>query len=492
MTLNGPLGVDRIEPLVLTLNRNFIMLSFLVRRTGCCVLTLLLCCPLMAADTPAFRWQKPVTLGETSKSGLIAVPLDSQVYSSTRDAFPDVRLLDAEGQSVPFLIRKQSFQEERTTRGSWIARNPELKPTEQGLEIRLTLDKDDPQPTGLSFVTPLKSFDQRVEVHGTEPDQTEVVLVKDALIFDYSQFMPISRLDVPLPANRCRSFRINLKTLTADQESDVLQLTRLMSEGGAKEIQREECTTIQRRAFRIERIEFWSESKKFFVKKDVEAKYAVSKFEVSEDLEKHETTISVTSRREPLTELSIETDHNNFRRAVQVLVPKLSGVRTEWHEIASGSLSKFEIAGIREERLKVSFPEQRHESYRIVISHGDSRPLAINGVVAAGVAYEAVCLAEPAKPQTLVYGADLAEFPKYDLAALQLAFERGLEPAVAKVGDQAEATPAQKMPVNVRGLINNPVVIGAVVCGLVGLLSISLMKAGRRLAELPPSESGDD
>lgn len=468
------------------------MLSSIVRRSGCCVLSLFMLGSVMAADAAVFRWQKEVTLDAKAKGGVVAVPFDSDVYAVARDGFPDVRLLDAQGQPVPFLIRKQSFQEQRTTRGSWTARNLELKPSEQGLEIRLTLDKDDPQPSGLSFITPLKSFDQRVEVHGTEPDQSEVVLVKDALIFDYSQFMPVSRLDVPLPTNKCRSFRINLKALTADQESEVLQLTRLMTDGGAKEAQREERTTIQRRAFRMDRIEFWSESKKFVVKKDIEAAYAIPKFEVTEDTEKHETTISVTTRREPLTELSIATEHNNFRRSVRVLVPKLSGVRTEWHEIASGSLSKFEIAGVREERLKITFPEQRHETYRLVLSNGDSRPLAISGVSAAGVAYEAVCLSDPAEPKSLVYGSDMAESPKYDLAALQLAFERGLEPVAAKIGNQTEATPSQKMPFNVRGLINNPLAIGAVVCVLVGLLAVSLMKAGRRLAELPPSEGGDE
>lgn len=455
------------------------------------LLGLLIPVSLVAEDSPAFRWQKTITFDAESKSILNTVPLDSDVYAQTREGFPDLRLRDRDGQPVPFLIRQQIKQREETSRVSWAASNSELKPTDDGLEIKVALQEDDPLPIGLAIITPLKSFEQRVDVFGTEPGQPEQQLVKDALIFDYSQFMDVRRSDIRLPESKCRQFRVLLKALTANQESELLQLSRSLTDGGKTESLREERTSIQRRAFRIERIDFWRETKRLAEKSKVERDYPVAKFEPKEDTEKQLTTLTITTHREPLTGFEIATTDSNFRRSLQVQIPVEKGARTEWHEIASGSISKFAIGDFSESKLKVRFPEQRHATYRLVIQHGDSRPLQIESINGIGNVYETVSLHGDKSANALTYGSELAKSPQFDLAAIQLALERASEMTTGTLGPQTEATPEDKMPLNLRGLVNNPVLLGGVVCVLVAVLAACLVKAGKRISQLP-DDSNDD
>lgn len=461
------------------------MLSLSLQRFALGISGLLVTTTLLASDASVFRWQKTISFEPASDSVLQAVPFDSEIYTGTRDGFPDLRLLDSDGQPVPFLIRQQIKQREVTSRSHWSASNPELKPSDDGLEVLIQLKEDEPQPVGMSVITTLKNFDQRVDIFGTEPGQSERSLVKDARIFDYSQYMDVRRLEIRLPDNNCRSFRLILKTLTANQESEMLQLTRNLTEKGQAETNREERTTIQRRAFRIERVDFWREVKRLEEKSKVERDYALAKLEAAEDSDKLVTTLTLTTHREPLTGFEIATSDTNFQRAIQVLVPHQQGVRTEWREIATGTVSQFSIADFNESKLKIRFSEQRHETYRLVLSHGDSRPLKVDSVHGIGNVYEAVCLKSDKGLATVTYSSDLAKSPQFDLAAIQLALDRSATASSAILGPQNEATPASQMPVNVRGLINNPILIGAVVCVLVGILAICLLKAGKQIAQLP-------
>src|SRR3989304_5567572 len=112
----------------------------------------------------------------------------------------------------------------------------------------------DPQPTGFRIVSPLRNFEQRVRGFGLDATGTEKSLVGDALIFDYSPYMDGSQNEISLPVNSHRRFRVVVDGVTSDQDSQLLELTRRLRSG--REEERQERTRIQRRPFRIDRIEF--------------------------------------------------------------------------------------------------------------------------------------------------------------------------------------------------------------------------------------------
>lgn len=454
-----------------------------------CVLCLLAVFPAIARaeELPALRWSRAIVAAVKTPDELVSVPLDRDIFAGTRDGFPDLRVIGPESQGVPYLIRKATQSEFRTVRKTWRASNLSGQPREgQGLELRVTLDKDDPQPDGLSVITQLKNFEQRVQVFGTVPGAEEMRLVSEKLIFDYSQYMDLRRLDVPLPKNACRQFRILIDALTVNQESQLLDLTRRLR--GTEEADRSERTTIERRPFKIDRIEFWGESKLLEHKSEIEAAAAVVMGEVSQDSEKRQTVIEIRSQREPLTGLKLECASRNFSRHASVQIATARGVQTNWREIGQATVSRFAIADIKEEHLAIRFPEQRHATYRIVIDNRDSPALEVTQVAGIGPVYEALFLAKPQATFELRYGSDTAELPQYDTAALLLAVNRGLAPLKATLADQQTAAPGGADPVNFKSIINNPIVLGVVICALMGLFGVFLFKASKRIGELPKEE----
>ena len=90
----------------------------------------------------------------------------------------------------------------------------------------------------------------------------------------------------------------------------------------------------------------------------------------------------------------------------------------------------------------------------------------------------------PKVDYTLHYGSENAKRPDYDVAALQaaltkVAFKR------AKLGPPV-AVPVEPKPLEARGALNNPVLLGALLFALVAALGWSLYHASRRIEQLPP------
>jgi hypothetical protein len=196
-----------------------------------------------------------------------------------------------------------------------------LKPLgDEGLEIILHLKKEDPQPDSLRLVTPLSNFEQRVEVSTSADGENWNKIEADAIIFDYSQFMDVRKDKIQLPANKDRYFRLNVERVTAEQESQLLELTKTLQ--GGDETQRTEKAFIERRPFRIERIEFAAEVETERSRGPRIKSYPVVKMKTVEKPEEKQTWLEITTQREPLVEFRIETSTKNFSRkaTVQMLI----------------------------------------------------------------------------------------------------------------------------------------------------------------------------
>jgi len=448
----------------------------------------------MAADDAALlRWSKTIEIPQRAQEELVAVPLDSDVYAATGNNLADLRVFDAAGRAVPFLLRVQTETRPKTLRRTWTARDPALKPLDEGgLEIRISLNDDpaarDPQPTGLRIVTPLKNFEQRVRVFGIDAAGVEKPLVEDALIFDYSQYMDVGQLEISAATAEFRKFRLVVEAVTSNQESQLLELSRRLRAG--REEERQERTVVQRRPFRIDRVEFLRDETRERFQSNKEQLYPVERFTVQNDDSKRQTIVEITTRREPLAGFRVETSSRNFSRRALVQVPRPQGVQTVWSEVGSATISRFEFRNLQKDELRIPITEQREEKYRVVIENRDSPPLEITGVSADGYRHELVFLAAANADYRLGYGAmsDEARPPDYDTAALSAALNSSITPVAATLGEQTAAAPESAVPFNLRRLLNNPILIGGVILVLVIALGWGLYHAGQRIEKLPPGE----
>jgi hypothetical protein len=305
---------------------------------------------------------------------------------------------------------------------------------------------------------------------------------EETLIFDYSRYMDVRRDQIPLRETPDRHFRIVIDDVTAEQESELLALTRRLR--GVEETGREERVTIVRRPFRIERIDFWREDERDQSTGDKKIEYPVSGFRVEQDPEQKQTLILVEANREPLTSFTLETSARNFSRRAAVEVEAKRGVQTSWRTIGANTLSRIDFKGLKQEQLAIEFPESRRDAYRMAIENRDSPPLDVTGITAQGSEYEIVFLASPDTRYQLVYGSADAEPPRYDTAAITQVLSEGFRPAQAELGP---LVPGMSQPARLRwsDLLNNrPLLFGAIAL-LVIALAWGLYHAMKRVDNLP-------
>ncbi|MGM0489377.1 MAG: DUF3999 family protein [Planctomycetota bacterium] len=432
-----------------------------------------------------FQYVKNVVRPEPPEEQILAVELDSDVYAGVGDDFADLRVLDADGGAVPYRLQRATETRTETLREPSPSRVVSLvENDDNSIEVVVALNKDAPPADGLKFFTPLANFERRVSVFGSSDGDDWTPLVTDAAIFDYSRYMDVTNCEVPLPENRHRRYRVVIAEVTDVKESTLMELTRRFEDDD--QAGRTERLTLQRRPFRIDRIEPWHDVTRERVEENQKTGYPIVDFSTAEDEAGKQTIVTVRTRGEPVTSFTIQTPDANFSRAASVRVPVERGVRTDWVEVGGATLLVVRFRGFAREELEISFPEQRQEEYRIVIENDDNPPLEIAGVEAAGNVHRALFFAEKGADYRIAYGSEVAEKPVYDTAALSIALGEGYRPALATLGPQSPNPEfGRGPPLRLTAVLNNPIFLTAAITLMVLVLALLLYRAGRRVEEMP-------
>jgi hypothetical protein len=110
----------------------------------------------------------------------------------------------------------------------------------------------------------------------------------------------------------------------------------------------------------------------------------------------------------------------------------------------------------------------------------------LTGVKARGNVYRVVFLAAENEGYRLRYGSDEAEQPAYDAATVLTPLRQSQAVCEARLGGECSDSTAVQPPLfNLRTLVNHPVLLGAVVLTLAAALGWSLIRAARRIGEIP-------
>ena len=446
-----------------------------------------------AAEEPIpFEFYKDVPpVASEDDSPIVAAILDSQVYFTAREGFPDLRVFDARGAEVPFLLEKATASRRDTVRTTCPSEDPSLDEKEDGsIEVRIRLDKEARAAAGFTLSTPLKDFERRIIVHGSVDGDDWQPLVSDGLVFDYSRYMDVTSREIILPKNRHRQFKIIIQDVTDEQQSSLTKLTRRISDG--REIERTEATTVRRRPFRMDRIQFWSEQGVKQYQGDRKSEYPIVEFERIDDGKEKQTLITLSTQREPLTSFTLETTSRNFSRQAVVEVHVERGVRTDWKEIGRATLSLIDIGAFNREDLKITFPERRHQQYRIVIDNQDNPPLEITNVKAEGNVYRMVFFPPETETHRVYYGSETAQRPNYDTAAVLAQPRKDYLASEVQLGTEI-ANPAFGKPPGLafRRLLGNPAFLGAAICIVVAVLTWILFRAGRQIDQITSDQTSE-
>jgi hypothetical protein len=442
--------------------------------------------PSLAESDPRFRFGKELDRGAALGEEILAVPLDSDITVATREGFPDLRIRDEAGTEVPFVLEPVNERRTEPVRESCASEVVSLRAVDgKALEIVVRLAEKAPNAAGVTILTPLTDYEHRVKVFGSQDEKDWSPLVADGLIFDYSRHMDVRNRDIVLPANDFRRFKLEIEQVLDERESPFLELTR-GRRGGPKD-QRVEVTRIERRPFRIDRIQLWRMVEQEGAPQARTMNYPVELTQIEEDTKAKVTRIAVRSRREPLTGLILETPNRNFSRTARVRVPVRHGIQTEWVEIGHGTVHRFQFRAFRREELQVRFSERRAEHFQIVIENADNPPLEITSVKAEGNLYRMVFLASEQRRYRVDYGSDTAEPPRYDAASVLASLRPGFQPVAARLGAQVENSRYREVH-GLRDWLNNAIVLTLALVLMVVVLGWILFRAGQRIKQLPNDE----
>ncbi|MBX3433177.1 MAG: DUF3999 family protein [Pirellulales bacterium] len=443
-----------------------------------------------AAAIP-LRFAQPIAFARPlDREELIQIDLPGEAYAELNEGMPDLRVLNADDAEVAMVLRRATITRDKVERSSWPAPKPVVVLTDDGgAEIAFEIDERDPAPHGLRIVSPLVDFERRIEVVSSADGAEWTPRVENGLLYDYSQLIDarddsLRLADLPEGVVH-RRFRVVVKEVTQEQQSQLMELTRKLRSGD--EAERTESVLVRRTPFRIDRIELWRETVRQRAEGPRLADYAVE-FQVDElNDEQQRSIVMVSTKRQPISSLELVVADRNFSRTVRVEAEsERPGGAVAWRSIAQGVLSRLEFRDLRRQHVRIEFPETRSKRLRVIVENRDSPPLNLTGVTARGPAYEAIFLVQPQGVYRLAYGNPEAEQPRYDAAAINALLAADVKPVVATLGPIAPlAEVAEKSESLLLRLLDSGLFLALATGVLVVLLAFGLYRAMQRVDQLP-------
>ncbi len=440
-----------------------------------------------------FRFTRPIEL-RSSREELVEAELDAPVFAHTRNGFPDLRVLDGNGEEIPFLLEKRqramvSYADERRP-----AKVRSLK-ERQDNAIEVLAAPVWPNgrpawpPAWLEIHTPLKNYEKRISVWGIDETGRSFLLADEQPIFDYSRFMDVRNERILLASDGVPfpTYRIVVNDVTDIKASALVQFTRSTSDSASdSEMVR---TVFRRRDFRIDRLRFGRTARRASGVRPVTAPREVGVVSIEENEAEKRTEIVLTAAGQPLTGLRLQTGSRNFVRAVEVQAEVPGQVTAPWRTLGRGTVQNISFRGIERKNLQVSFPETRADRYRLIVENHDSPPLDFTAVEGVGPVYRVLFLAAPGKQLRLAYGSRASEQPVYDPGLLiTLRRETGREIVAAALGEvrENEDFGQEWLP---GDLLASPLALGLAVALVVAVLAWGIAKGlqGVEADSAPPS-----
>ena len=352
---------------------------------------------VLALDLAKWKYQAEVTI-EQGASEYCALILTPDIYNAARLDLGDIRLVDAHGEQVPYVLAEPKDITERQTY------NPAIinRSTNADRAAMVTLDFGEKVLKNcIEAITLGNNFRRAVRIEGSNDNVEFFTLVDRAYVFAISHDRRFGEID--LPTNDYRYLRISVWPMPEEEKSPAIE-------------------TIG--AFRIER--------KFAKRQLVE----MLRIEHSEDAESNSSihVYDLAYRRLPVSEIEMDVADDVFYRYVTVQGrdaatrkikvdsedsrQRFREVEVGWKRIISDTIYRYVGPdGQKHEKLVLRFPSHRavYRYLKIAIRNYDDKPVTVESASARMIAHKIVFAAQDNVVPTLYVGSESARVPQYDL-----------------------------------------------------------------------------
>ncbi len=352
---------------------------------------------VFAIDLVEWKYRADVTV-EDAVGEYCKLTLTPEVYNAARPDLGDIRLVDAHGEQVPYvLVKPKDTPEERKYELTVINRS-----TNADRAAMVTLDFGKKvAKNSIEVMTGGNNFRRAVKVEGSNDNIEFFTLVEQAYVFAVDNDRRFEEVDLPM--NDYRYLRISVLPMAMEEQSPITE-----------------------------------EVKAFKIEKSLAERYPVemSLIEHSED-EKSNSSIYVYDlvyRRLPISEIEFDVADDSFYRYVtvegrdaQTREVKVYGednrqrtrtIEVKWERIISSTIYRYtEANGQKRERLALHIPSGRraHRYLKITIRNYDDRPVVVESASAKMIAHKIVFANMDNVAPALYFGSETARTPRYDL-----------------------------------------------------------------------------
>jgi len=335
---------------------------------------------------------------DIAQPGLIKLSLPVDSLHALRPGLEDLRIVNAEGQEVPFLI-------ERAAGRPAIARAPKkFEPRMEGRATVLTITTGIAEPLdSLTLETPATGFIKAVTVEGSTDRQTWQPLVTGQPIF--RQPTGASQLRIGLPAGVWPFLRVTVD----DRRAEAVPLTGVSLTPTTGE--------------------------------PAAAEEIPAKLVERTDDGQTRLTLDLGAAHLTVAALRLETSDPLFTRAVSIAVRQVAENAITERVLARDTVFRVNVEGYPSaERLEIPLDlSLTGRELLVLIDNGDSQPLQISAIHVTRRPVYAVFLAQQPGRYQVLTGNPRCAAPRYDIAAL--------------AGRLKGAVPA---PVSLTALAGNP------------------------------------
>ncbi|HOE00436.1 MAG TPA: DUF3999 family protein [Kiritimatiellia bacterium] len=403
---------------------------------------------------------------------LAELRLDAAVCALTQPGFTDVRLFTQPGgQDTPYVLEAIRSTREQTRRINLSPAKADLRVvSDQITTAFIELPHDAPPAQGLEVRTPQQNFVRNVRISGSEDNQFWRPLA-EAAIFDFSQFINMRRTEIPLPANSCRFFSIEIVEAGPDAVAQLAALLRDNKRDPAP------ANELLKMPFHTTGINLWNDSTTLVPDALELQEWPPVSVTIAQDKRQKITEIIATTLGAPITRFEFDIPPGNFSRIVTVQVSAVRDGKPTWRTVGDGILSSTLLPDYATNQLTVTFPEQRSPQMRLVVQNANSAPLNIAGVRAYGPTYRLFWISTARSNYTLAYHNDQVAAPAFDDSAIRAALAAG-EPADLWHLHPA-ALPEYKAPRPILPLLQRPstfIVLAGIVLLVLGALYARMRK----------------
>lgn len=389
------------------------------RFTSAALLILLLGATTHAATaTGLFPMEKTLSTRAERHSEVGRWIMDADLFDALDSVCGNLRLFAPDGRETPFLLRNKADTRSVVsfTPVSVSSSVESLRQlADNRVELIVTRKASEPPVAGIQLESGIRNFEKLVSVYGGTDRVAWATLVEAAPIYDYSRFIDLRRDRVSFAPSSYTVYRIEISNMTEKQDSPLVEIIRQTR--GTETPTETEATAFRREPFRIEQIRFLERRESIVSDASETAEADVGGFKVEHDAKALTTLITFTTRRQPVTAVTLLTDDSNFSRAAAVEAETETTPRT-WRTLSQGTLSRIHVGGTRQEQLTLPLSATRYKTYRVVIRDMDNPPLAITGAKIRHNQMEGLFFPKNLTPHRLCYGGQDIPAPVYDVASV--------------------------------------------------------------------------